>query len=782
MERVPTGAPMQPSEPANHAGPAQLLAEEPAVAPRAAKPGLGWWFALTIFTGAFLLFQVQPLIGKYILPWFGGGPAVWTACMVFFQVLLLGGYAYAHLSARLLPARGQAAVHLLLLLAALAFLPITPAAGWKPAAPGDPTWRILALLAACLGLPYLVLSATGPLMQAWFSRLHPGVSPYRLYALSNAGSLMALISYPFFFEPLLSRKAQAEMWSWGLGAFVILCGVCAVKLWKSSPSPAPLPARQGTKRESFLGGFPPASHESERRAPALQRRGLGFVQSWSSALRFMFDRSWVQGEMADQQILSPSEAEAPTPGARLLWLGLPACASVLLLASTNKMCQDVAVIPFLWVLPLGLYLLSFIICFDSPKWYRRGAFNWALLPALAGVCVALFKGADLPLLAQIGIYCVTLFVCCMVCHGELYRLKPHPRHLTGYYLMIAAGGALGGVLVGLVAPLVFNSHAELHWGLMAFALLLTLVYAREKIAVHLAGESVPIWKLALVGLIALGVTLTIQVRYAARHLVSGTRGFYGVLRVFEYNPELPEAHVYLLHCGEITHGVQFADPVQAAWPTAYYHDQSGVGLALRHLPRERDRRIGVVGLGVGTLAAYGQAGDVVRFYEINPQAKQLAETRFTYLAGSTARVEVVLGDARLSLENEPSQQFDLLALDAFSGDAIPVHLLTREALEIYLRHLKPDGVLAMHITNRHLDLLPVMENLARHFHLHWALIPFESDKREWWRYSNKWVLLTRDPAFLEQPAIREAATTPEPSARRVPLWTDDYASLFAILK
>ena len=360
-------------------------------------------FALAIFTGAFLLFQVQPLIGKYILPWFGGSPGVWTTCMLFFQVVLLGGYAYAHALSRRCAPRTQVVIHLAFLALALATLPIIPADSWKPAADANPTWRILALLTGTIGLPYLVLAATGPLMQDWFRRSSPGASPYRLYALSNVGSLLALVSYPFVFETILSRQDQARFWSWGLVAYAAACAWCGWRVWRLAPT----------------GQSAADAGESET-------------------------------------------APAPGGGDRVLWVALPACASVLLLAVTNKMCQDVAVIPFLWVLPLAIYLLTFIIAFDSPRWYSPFYYIIALTAALGAGCVALHEGADMEILRQVAVYSVLLFTGCMVCHGELYRLRPHPRHLTSFYLMISAGGAAGGLFVALVAPALFDNFHETH--------------------------------------------------------------------------------------------------------------------------------------------------------------------------------------------------------------------------------------------------------------------------------------------------------------------------------
>ncbi len=751
-------------------------------------------YALTIFISAFLLLQIQPLMGKYILPWFGGGPGVWTTCMVFFQVVLLGGYAYAHFTTRRLKARAQAVVHLTLLAGALALSHVTPSDSWKPDATGNPTRDILVLLTVNLGLPYLVLSATGPLLQQWFSRAQPGISPYRLYALSNVGSLLALISYPFYFEPHFTRVAQAGMWSWGFGAFVLGCGFCAVRLWRQNPP--------GDVRSA----------------------GWDEVSSRPSAL------------------------------VKLLWLLLPGCATVLLLATTNKMCQDVAVIPFLWILPLALYLLSFIICFDNPRWYRRPPFALALVAALAAMGWALFEGAEASLRAQVVIYSAGLLVCCWVCHGELYRLRPDPRLLTGYYLMISAGGALGGLFVALGAPLLFQGYFELHWGMLFCGLLFLIVCLRERTGGNirswrwLAGlltlaafgglDRAIIWRandsacltdlrvrwlriglwsaLALMlafmigrkqfpkfrlwrrlgclwlslGLVALAVALRTQVGEDDGNTVSRSRNFYGTLSVSEYFRSNPAQHYYLLQHGRITHGIQFVDPEKAKLPTSYYCEGSGVALAIHALPAGR-RRIGVVGMGTGTITAFGRPGDTVRVYEINPAVRQLATTRFTYLSNCPAQVEVAMGDARLSLEREPAQQFDLLALDAFSSDAIPVHLLTREAFELYNRHMKPGGIIAVHVSNRHLNLEPVVQNLARQFKYQLAIINCpdgdsdveeEEEEPAWWKYASTWILLTHDESILKTDAIRSASRVAHTNAITIPLWTDDFASIFQILE
>jgi hypothetical protein len=664
--------------------------------------------------------------------------------------------------------------------AALALLPIIPSDAWKPRGGGNPTLQILLLLTATVGVPYFVLSSTGPLLQQWFTRTHPGISPYRLFALSNAGSLLALISYPIFFETHFTRKIQATMWSAGLILYVLSCSLCALKLWKpnnETQEPQPKP--------------PPSS-------PA--------IRNTQYAARITL----------------------PT-----LWLLLPACASILLLAVTNKLCQDVAVVPFLWVLPLALYLLSFVICFDSPRWYLRFPFTLAVIAALAAITWAMFHGADWPLWKQVSIYAGGLFICCMVCHGELYRLRPEATRLTGFYLMIATGGALGGVFVAVVAPLLFSNYYELDCGLFLCALLYfaVLVLPRTSPVQNVAPpdpsprssrrEEAPIsgartareelepphvgcyevkgsaprrvrlkalfaprllaWVFLGPGLVVLAVVLVRHTKNASVDSIFTSRNFYGVLTVLDYRRTEPKDHYRLLEHGRITHGLQFVDPEEAKWPTTYYGEQSGVGLALGALPAGH-RRVGLVGLGTGTLTAYARPGDYFRIYEINPEVKRLASSNFTYLSHCQGEAVVMLGDARLSLERDAPQQFDLLALDAFSSDAIPVHLLTKEAFELYQRHLKTNAVVAVHISNHFLDLQPVVLNLARNFNYQAAIIDYDDSDGDWWLYSSTWILLTRNAELLRAPAICDVATAPGTNAVRVPLWTDDFTSLFQILK
>ena len=762
-------------------------------------------YALTIFLSAFLLFEVQPLIAKYILPWFGGAPAVWTTCMLFFQVLLLGGYAYAHLMTRRLQLGAQKWLHLLVLLASVLLLvylgriwdtPITPGANWKPRNPSEPVVQILAILAAGLGLPYFILSSTAPLLQGWFGRNFPGNSPYRLYALSNLGALLALLGYPILMEWLLPLKTQARAWSWIYGGFALCCGYCAARV-----------------DETILA--------NAKEHPGANPSG-------------------------------PVEATSPPPtrAQRLIWLGLAACGSTMLLATTNQLCLGVAAVPLLWVLPLALYLLSFILCFQNERWYRREIFQTAFGAGAGLSCYALFHTHTLSLSHQAGIYFLTLFSCCMVCHGELVRLKPPTQFITSFYLHVAAGGALGGAFVSLLAPHIFNGYWEYHLGLWGSALLAMLVLWTQTdswfykarlwvpvliivaacffpVAIALSLESfrrMADWRLPLMAAIA--TTLVIKVAYrthresglrsssrlaqgsaltflavlggllvlnARPHRILAVRNFYGVLAIELAHSTDPEWLAYVLSNGPIIHGYEFVDPSKHKLATSYYGRLSAVGLALMNHPRrgaqrleDRHLNVGAVGLGIGTIAAYGEPGDYFRFYEINPQVVRLANSKyFTYLKDSQARVEVILGDARLSMERElarnESQQFDVLVLDAFSGDAIPVHLLTREAFQIYLRHLrKPGGLIAVHISNRFVDLRPVLWKVAEQFGMHPA--SFHSPGEGFIGSPSEWVILAQDRRLLDLPVVANAIRPEQFFGNPIPLWTDDYSNLFRILR
>ncbi len=714
---------------------------------RPSPPGRwpGLIFAITILVSAFLLFQVQPLISKFILPWFGGCPAVWTTCMLFFQVVLFAGYSYAHLVGSRMTVGWQAAVQVAILLAAVALLPIAPAASWKPTGSDGPTWRILLLLTATVGLPYFVLSTTSPLVQVWFSHSYPGRSPYRLYALSNFGSLAALLSYPFLFEPAFDLPRQSWLWSGAFVGYVVLCGACAGWLWVRKPCATAAP-------------------------------GLDPDVAVSPAATGLSGLRW------------------------LLWVFLPACASLVLLATTNHVCQDVAVVPFLWVAPLALYLLSFILCFDHPRWYVRGL--WAtlaasavlvaagpgfLLAALDKVMVGLHirAASDLSLdfIQQLVLYFSAMFFICMVCHGELARLRPSPRRLTSYYLCIAAGGALGGVFVSLVAPLIFSTFFEWKLGLVLSFLVADAAATWAARRFHLLFAVAT----ALAGGAGLGLLFFVLSNDAGEQVLQQARNFYGVVAVLEYERGQPRDQ-YVMRHGAINHGAQYVapdEPEKRRIPLTYYGRTSGVGRTVAYLQCQHPRiRVGVVGLGAGTMAAYARPGDRYRFYEINPVVGQFTEAGgyFTYLSDARKRgaaIELVMGDGRLSLEREPSEQFDLLVLDAFSGDSIPAHLLTREAFAIYGRHMAPNGVIAVDISNKYLALAPVLRGLARNAGLAMSEIYADGDE-EHDLFANDWTLLTHDKRLLATLAPKTlAAENDEPE---VPLWTDHYNNLFQILK
>ncbi len=674
---------------------------------------------LTIFLSAFLLFQVQPMIGRYVLPWFGGGPAVWTNCMLFFQTMLLAGYGYAHwLGSR--RSRVQSWVHLALLAVSLAFLPIAPrAALWKTTATDDPSGRILLLLAATIGGPYLLLSATTPLLQRWFHLTRPQEAPWRLYALSNVGSFLALFSYPLVLEPYFRLSAQTWMWS---GLYVVFVALCGWTAWQM------------------------------REAPAAEPR--------------------VESADAGPSVLDIA-----------MWLALSACGSVLLLGTTSQITQEIAVFPFLWIAPLSIYLLTFILTFESDRWYRRGVFA-VLAGVLAPVtCAVITLSVAISVWKQFAVYSGALFATCMVCHGELARSRPSPRHLTAFYLTIAAGGALGGVFAALVAPRVFSEFSEYPIGLAGACILGFLCWMRSGALAQWTGRNFAV-RVPLMALMFGGIISVYAAAINKQPGIESRRNFYGILRVVERRDK--NGLLRELSHGRVQHGFQYLDPDKHSWPTSYYGPHSGVALGIDALPHPR--RVAVVGLGAGTLAAWGREGDTYRFYEINPNVEPIARKWFTFLGDSKARTEVVLGDARIQLERElaegRSHDFDLIAVDAFSGDAIPMHLLTAECAEIYRQRLAPGGIIALHISNRALDLEPVTRGMARY--LGWqarmmvvARDLLDEDKGE---SSSRWVLLTERRETFTNSKIRDTILGWSSSKEPVITWTDDFASLWPILR
>ncbi|MFT3718993.1 spermidine synthase [Pseudorhodoferax sp.] len=682
----------------------------------------------TIVLSSFLLFLVQPLVARQILPWFGGSAVVWSVSMVFFQSLLLAGYLYAHwLQAR--PRRLQRAVHLALLAAALAVLPIVPDAASKPAGDGDAAGAILVLLLATVGLPYLSLAATSPLLQRWLSQsLAPAArrQVYRLFAWSNAGALAALLAYPFLVEPWFDSLQQSHAWSWAYGAFALACAGVA---WQATAPGAPAPPD----------------------AP-----------------------------------LPGAAAAPPGWGRQAAWVALAALPSALLLAVTAHMTQNIAAIPFLWIVPLALYLLSFMLVFEG-----RGGQGWYLGPvarrlwllAMLGATVAMAwglsaSGGVLHIRVAIPLFAAGLFLASVVCHGELAALRPAPRHLTRFYLCLALGGAIGGLGVGLLAPRVLSGYWELP-GLLLAAALAGLPAAwrggpgrgsSRALALLAAGA-------AVAGVGWYGVQYLHDQRAGA---IASVRSAYGLLRVTQQGSGDLQTR-RLLH-GGIMHGEQFTAPERRRLPTSYYGPRSGIGLALAHKAQAAGPapvRVGAIGLGTGTLLSYARPADAYVVYELDPQVVQVARRWFRFVAEAAAAPDLRLGDARLSMERELAAGrpggYDVIAVDAFSSDAIPVHLLTREALQAYLGHLRPDGLVAFHVSNRYLDLAPVVARLAEDQGLSaWQI---EDSPDEEHLSATTWVLVARSiPEALQQTGW---PPRPPPDA---PPWTDGRNGLFRALR
>jgi hypothetical protein len=786
--------------------------------------GLAFVYAATIFVSAFLLFQIQPMVSKAILPWFGGTPAVWTICLLFFQSLLFAGYAYAHFMNHSLAPRQQAGVHILVIIIALALLGVLPGENLKPTGEADPTRAILTILAITIGLPYFVLSATGPLLQAWFARSFPGRAPYRLYALSNIGSLLALLSFPFIFERHLDLVWQSRLWTAGFILFGFLCAYAAWRVWKLEPN------------------------------------GVAGVEAQPSP-----------------QTESPTnEATAAQPH-YFLWLLLPAFASIVLMATTNHISTDVAVVPLLWIIPLALYLLTFIIAFDRPAWY------WPTLTAVLTLAfiyptaalyknnnvgtmylyksgmtgrIAKFVGEAITPKSQVTdesadedeedakpaespgphiklgfttalvVNFATMFGICMLCHGQLARLKPPTKYLTAYYLMISAGGALGGIAVSIIAPRVF--HTIFEWQLAIFAaavgavaVILSALVARS-VGLHRDATEPTSHKtptaaarvLLLLVLLPISLLMLDLVEFlfsAHKNAVYQSRNFFGALTIRDENKDDPKTHERSLLNGTTLHGSQFMLPERRIQPTTYYATTSGVGLVLNYFHNNRPPggvRVADVGLGAGTLAAYGQKGDTIVFYEINPTVLDISNTGtwFTYLTDARTRgahCDIKLGDARLSFERavERAQPdgagrpaytlkkgevpYHVVVLDAFSGDAVPTHLLTAEAMDIYLPHLATkanmdvDGALLIHVSNRYLDLDRVARGAADYLGYEHVAIHNPSNDDQSINTSD-WIILTRNKSLLAE--LASHAEKPDADEKPPVLWTDAHSSLFEILR
>ncbi|WP_147871033.1 fused MFS/spermidine synthase [Stieleria maiorica] len=682
------------------------------------------WFAATILLGAFLVFQVQPIISKCVLPWFGGTPAVWTTCMLFFQLLLFGGYLYAHVLRTYCNPFAQAAVHLLLLSAAAMTLPIEPSDAWKPTGSESPTLHLLWMLASHVGLPYFVLSSTGPLVQAWLSFHDNSERVYRLYALSNAGSLFALLSYPFLFEPVLSVSTQSSMWSLLFCLFALVQGYVAVSLFRITP-------------DSFEATEPKAPETS----PA------------------------------------STAATAPVSAAtQAAWIALPALASVMLLVVTNHVCQDIAVVPFLWVLPLSLYLASFIVCFDSPQWYRPKPIAAVTLAALALIQGKTLLPGSIQLIAEACCYMVMLFGACLLCHGEVARLKPGTARLTQYYAMLSAGGALGGVIVAILCPLLLNNHAELPFFVALVTALTFLLFFACKTWRQAEYDWAAAARLKYGALLVMISPIITMAFVSNNRTIASQRNFFGVLKVRE-----KPLGICLVH-GSTLHGMQRHAPHQSQ-PTTYYGYESGVGHVIKELQQQHPSlRIGIVGLGCGVLTSYGRPTDSFDLIEINPAVIDIADRYFTFMKDCPSSMTRHLGDGRLVLERMTDAKFDLLVLDAFSSDAIPAHLLTRESMSLYKERLAEGGVLAIHTSNNHLELSPLVHNLSRDAQMDSRMFEGIGDNSIGTTHSTWMIIAQPGHTIFQAASLAKATTATDEELREAPLWTDQHHNLVSVLR
>lgn len=686
------------------------------------------FFIYTIFLSAFLLFQVQPMIARYILPWFGGSSAVWSTCLLFFQAGLLIGYGYAHLITRKFNIKNQIKIHFTLLLLSLLAIPIIPSEWMKPSGDDNPVVGILFLLSLTVGFPYIMVSTTGPLLQLWFSKANLKKSPYRLYALSNLGSMIGLLTYPVLIEPFLNLKTQIWSWSAGYIIFIVFCALTAKAVWSLKPVSV---------------------------TPTIKKS---------------------------------SDVSATL---KLIWLLLACMGTITLLSITNKLTQDIAVVPFLWIIPLTLYLISFIIAFDNPRWYNRKIFLVAMIITAGFIfrrqLQSVVLGMTTPLDTTVFLYCLGVFVICMVLHGELAKLKPDEGNLTLFYLIISAGGVFGGLFVNIIVPFIFNGYWEIYCSIAGSIILVAFILLRTKDA--LKTKTARFWISLSTSAAIIGIFFVFRKEHSAFNtkVIESSRNFYGVLLVSEADKGTTNWQRALFH-GNTNHGIELMDPAYENIPITYYGIQSGIGIALSMYPTKADSnysgmKVGMIGLGIGTISAFGTEKDLYRYYEIDPQVEIFARKYFKYLGNFKGKTEIVNGDGRISLERElkvnGSNQYDVLAVDAFSGDVIPTHLLTQEAMKLYFNHLKKDGILAFHITNRYLNLLPVMNGLSEVFKkpLHFIFQKGNSSGP----VDAIWILFTDNKKFLNNPMVRKYIQPFDSNSNPKVYWTDDYSSILPLL-
>ncbi len=727
-------------------------------------------YTVTIFLSAALLFVVQPMFARMVLPLLGGSPAVWNTAMVFYQAALLGGYAYAHASTARLGVRRQAVWHLLVLLLPLSILPIAIHAGWTPPADRNPIPWLLALMTVTIGLPFFAVSTGSPVLQKWFAatRHRQAADPYFLYAASNVGSMLALLSYPILVEPHLRLAQQSRAWAWGYGALVVLTAACAVKMWRSSASVA------------FSSPVTPPSPPPEKISPRRRAR----------------------------------------------WVLLSFVPSSLLLSVTTYLSTEIAAVPLMWVIPLAIYLLTFILVFARHPILSHNLLRRALPILIVPLVMVINMQASEPIGGMMLLHLAVFFVAAMLCHGRLAADRPAAAHLTEFYLWMSVGGVLGGIFNALVAPLLFNSvieypvtlvlacaaglapagESETGWATWnAFDWIGPVLVGGLTAALLVLVQASPFRADATVAGLMFGLPALICYFFSRRPrrfalglcalLIAGSfyegprgqvlyaeRTFFGVHRV---TLDVTGQYHLLVH-GKTLHGMESLDPARRREPLSYYHRTGPVGEIMGVYGRRPAERIAAVGLGAGSLATYAQPGQAWTYFEIDPVVLKLARDPrfFTFLRDSPASLRVVLGDARLSLVREPDEAFDLLVVDAYSSDAIPVHLVTREALALYLRKLAPGGLLAFHISNWHLDLEPVFANLARDAGLACLVrddTAVPAAALALGKSPSIWLVMSRQAGELA-PLTRDPRWRPGRGNDQQAIWTDDYSSLLSVFR
>ncbi|MBN1981702.1 MAG: hypothetical protein JW795_09230 [Chitinivibrionales bacterium] len=736
--------------------------------------GRRFFYATVIFLSSFLIFQIQPIISKYILPWFGGTASVWTVCMLFFQTMLFAGYLYAHLLTVRSRIRTQVIVHgTLVAIAAIIVLcsTIIPSTSLKPETGTTPFVRILIILMTSIGLPYFTLASTSPLLQFWHSQMQTNKEPYFLYAISNVASLAALLTYPPLVEPVFSLHVQSRLWSIGFGLFAT---VYSVLMWFFV-----LRIKDTALKDALSEEIQTSCGNRQTDCPDQGSPIHSEITELPS-----FDPQ----ETASSDLIRSFEQPHGQPYS--LWFLLPMVASMLLLAITNQLCTDVASSPFLWILPLSIYLITFIVAFSGWQGLYRRSISFVIVAAgMLLIIYNLKNPGHFSLLAQTLIYSFILYSGCTAAHTELYRVRPQHLQLTRYYTLISAGGAAGTIFVAMVAPVVFSDYYEFHLSCVALLMLLiACAYHEQSFPVVRTVRSVLTRTLAYLLLIAVIVASIDQILNSINGMSEIRRNFFGVVSVYQKYRAQPAKAQFRMSHGTTLHGLQFVDSAASEQATSYYATTSGIGLALNEFPGDSNLTVGVVGLGTGTIAVYGQRGDAYRFYEINPEVITLAQnTRyFTYLSKALQRgvdVRLTVGDARLSMEMEVAAGihsfYDVLVIDAFSSDAIPTHLLTTEAFTLYFQLLKKNGVLAVHTTNRHVDLTQLIFAVAATFDYHPIYIESEPVPDKSIMVSD-WILLTNNPFFVKNYFTPDSLA----SSRKHPirLWTDDFSSVWDVLR